>query len=117
MGQLVAKLKDLFGGKKLDLILVGLANAGKSTLLNQLASNGPNPDAGNTIPTIGLNVAKFKKGKVTIKAWDLSGQQRFRDEWKRYVWLGVGPPRWPALFSGFLLADVREQDFLRADSS
>ena len=41
--------------------------------------------AGETTPTIGLNVKVLKKGNVVIKAWDLGGQQSYRPEWSRYA--------------------------------
>eukprot|EP00958_Prasinococcus_capsulatus_P012644 scaffold1273_cov401-Prasinococcus_capsulatus_cf.AAC.10 len=36
------------------------------------------------IPTVGFNMRKVQKGKVTIKLWDLGGQPRFRSMWERY---------------------------------
>ena len=38
----------------------------------------------NSIPTVGLNVREVKKGKVTIKIWDLGGQRRYRESWEKY---------------------------------
>ena len=59
----------------------GLENSGKTTLLNILASG----EVVQTAPTIGLNVKSFRKGGVNMKAWDIGGQQKFRDEWGRYT--------------------------------
>lgn len=61
--------------------IVGLANAGKSTLLNVLADGS----SVETAPTIGLDVKFVKKNNVSIKAWDLGGQKDFRSEWARYA--------------------------------
>ena len=36
------------------------------------------------IPTVGFNMAKVQKGKVTIKIWDMGGQKKFRGMWERY---------------------------------
>ncbi len=36
------------------------------------------------IPTVGFNMRKFKKGKVSIKMWDLGGQSQYRQLWERY---------------------------------
>ena len=62
-------------------LLAGLENSGKTTLLNILASG----EVVQTAPTIGLNVKSFRKGGVNMKAWDIGGQQKFRDEWGRYT--------------------------------
>jgi Arf/Sar family protein len=61
--------------------MLGEFNAGKTTLLNSLASG----EVVQTAPTIGLNVKSFRKGGVNMKAWDIGGQQKFRDEWGRYT--------------------------------
>lgn len=36
------------------------------------------------IPTVGFNMRKVSKGKVSMKLWDLGGQPRFRSMWERY---------------------------------
>jgi ADP-ribosylation factor-like protein 8 len=36
------------------------------------------------VPTVGFDMLKFKKGKVSIKVWDLGGQQKFRPMWEKY---------------------------------
>jgi Arf/Sar family protein len=66
---------------KMELCIVGLENAGKSTLMNVLASG----DTSETVPTVGLNVKVVKKGGVTMKMWDLAGQSAYRSEWSRYA--------------------------------
>ena len=74
-------LKGLFFSKELELSILGLQNAGKTTFVNVLANNKFDED---TIPTIGFNYRKLKKGKVEFKLWDLGGQPRFRDSWEKY---------------------------------
>jgi len=53
---------EIFYSKKLDVVVIGLENSGKTTLLSVLAHNQPV----ETVPTIGLNVKVFKKGKVRL---------------------------------------------------
>lgn len=36
------------------------------------------------IPTVGFNMRKLSKGRVTMKIWDIGGQPRFRSMWERY---------------------------------
>lgn len=61
--------------------MIGLQNAGKTSLVNVIATGTFNDDM---IPTVGFNMRKVTKGKVTIKLWDLGGQPRFRSMWERY---------------------------------
>jgi len=80
MGGLMSML-FAFTEQKMELCIVGLENAGKSTLMNVLASG----DASETVPTVGLNVKVVKKGNVQMKMWDLAGQSAYRSEWSRYA--------------------------------
>lgn len=65
----------------MELTILGLQNAGKSTLVNLIAT-GDFTD--NRIPTVGFNMRKVQKGGVTLKMWDLGGHARFRTQWERY---------------------------------
>ncbi|OIV94688.1 hypothetical protein TanjilG_25912 [Lupinus angustifolius] len=65
----------------MELSLIGLQNAGKTSLVNVVATGGYSEDM---IPTVGFNMRKVTKGNVTIKLWDLGGQPRFRSMWERY---------------------------------
>ncbi|XP_022894203.1 ADP-ribosylation factor-like protein 8c isoform X1 [Olea europaea var. sylvestris] len=72
---------SLFFKQEMELSLVGLQNAGKTSLVNAIATGGYSEDM---IPTVGFNMRKVTKGNVTIKLWDLGGQRRFRSMWERY---------------------------------
>ena len=79
--------------------IVGLQNAGKSTFIHVIQKGEYVPDM---IPTVGFNMHKVDKGKVSIKVWDLGlissnihyifnriknttgGQKKFRGMWERY---------------------------------
>ncbi|KAI0561321.1 Arl8 [Gracilaria domingensis] len=65
----------------MELTILGLPNAGKTTLVN-LISTGDFTD--DRIPTVGFNMRRVQKGGVTLKMWDLGGQARFRNMWERY---------------------------------
>ncbi|PWA86133.1 Small GTPase superfamily [Artemisia annua] len=58
----------------MELSLVGLQDAGKTSLVNSIATGGYSEDM---IPTVGFNMRKVTKGNVTIKLWDLGGQRRY----------------------------------------
>ena len=81
MGSVLEKLKQLFYNSKIEVVLIGLENSGKTTLLNQLNMGEAIP----TAPTIGLNVKYMKKGGVNMKIWDIGGQVQYRGEWGRYT--------------------------------
>ena len=81
MGQILQKMLDAFYNKKLEVVLVGLENSGKTTLLNVLAAGRPV----ETCPTIGLNVKLVRKGGVQMKCWDIGGRAQYRSEWGRYT--------------------------------
>jgi ADP-ribosylation factor-like protein 8 len=78
MGNLIRRM--LFS-KKLEVVIVGLGNSGKTTLLNVLSDGIPV----ETVPTVGLNVRMIKKGGVRMKCWDLAGGEQYRNEWSRFT--------------------------------
>ena len=55
----------------MELSLIGLQNAGKTSLVNVIATGAFHEDM---IPTVGFNMRKVTRGAVTIKLWDLGGQ-------------------------------------------
>lgn len=65
----------------MEIAVLGISNAGKSTLVNLISRGEFSEDM---VPTIGFNMRKFKKGSVSIKMWDLGGQDQYRQMWERY---------------------------------
>eukprot|EP00668_Euglena_longa_P040499 GGOE01053321.1.p1 GENE.GGOE01053321.1~~GGOE01053321.1.p1 ORF type:complete len:165 (+),score=13.98 GGOE01053321.1:19-513(+) len=80
---ILAWFRSLFWKQEMELTLVGLQAAGKTTLLHVI-SEGKHAAEKDTIPTVGLNTRKVTKGNVSIKLWDIGGQPRFRAMWERY---------------------------------
>ena len=70
-----------FWQQEMEISIIGLENAGKSTLLHVI-HKGEFVD--KIMPTVGFNMHKVDKGKVQIKVWDLGGQKKFRGMWERY---------------------------------
>ncbi|KAE9450062.1 hypothetical protein C3L33_18008, partial [Rhododendron williamsianum] len=82
-------LRSFFFKQEMELSLVGLQSAGKTSLVHAIALSQRNifylsfslnlKQTGgyseDMIPTV---------GNVTIKLWDLGGQRRFRGMWERY---------------------------------
>ena len=67
--------------KNLTIILIGLDNAGKTTLLYGLKNELPKSDV---TPTIGFRPSKLVSGKYTIQWFDVGGAKNFRRVWQSY---------------------------------
>ena len=80
MGNLLQRILGVFWTKQIEVVLVGLQGSGKTTFVESLTGNPV-----ETVPTIGLNVKIVKKGGVTLKCWDIGGQEQYRSEWGRYT--------------------------------
>ena len=74
-------LRSLFWSRELEVSIVGLQYAGKTTFVNTLATSEFDDE---TIPTIGFNFRQIKKGGVALRMWDLGGQPKFRQSWEKY---------------------------------
>ncbi|XP_053425425.1 putative ADP-ribosylation factor-like protein 5C isoform X3 [Nycticebus coucang] len=80
MGQLIAKLTSIFANQEHKVIIVGLDNAGKTTILYQLLMN----EVVHTCPTIGSNVEEIVLRKTHFIMWDIGGQEALRSAWNMY---------------------------------
>ncbi len=71
----------------INIIILGLENAGKSTLLYRIAGKGFIP----TFTTIGLNAEIIRKDDLTFQAIDIGGQKQFRETlWPHYTTIAKG---------------------------
>jgi ADP-ribosylation factor related protein 1 len=69
-----------------SILLLGLDNAGKTTLLEQIKaihSSSLHPNL-KTVPTVGQNVATVTLPDVYLKIWDVGGQHSLRGIWQSY---------------------------------
>jgi len=70
-----------------SIILLGLDNAGKTTLLSSIKSlylpDHPLP-ATKTVPTVGQNVSTITLPDMYMKVWDVGGQHSLRKLWQSY---------------------------------
>jgi len=76
---LLRKLKST-PDQELRILLLGLDNAGKTTLLKQLASE----DITQITPTQGFNIKSVQSSGFKLNVWDIGGQRRIRPYWKNY---------------------------------
>ncbi len=67
--------------KNITIIVLGLDNAGKTTLIYGLKSELPDSDV---IPTMGFSSSKLVSGKYIIQYFDVGGAKNFRSVWKNY---------------------------------
>lgn len=80
MGGLFSKLWSLWGDEQHRLIIVGLDNAGKTTIFYQFALN----EVVVTSPTIGSNVEEMSFKNINFTMWDVGGQDSLRQTWHTY---------------------------------
>jgi len=85
MGNLVGNLlgqvfQRLFGNREVRVLMLGLDNAGKTSILMRLRSG----EVVTTTPTIGLNMEVLVYKNVQFSVWDLGGQTAIRPYWRYY---------------------------------
>uniref|UniRef100_A0A1I7W5V0 ADP-ribosylation factor-like protein 3 n=1 Tax=Loa loa TaxID=7209 RepID=A0A1I7W5V0_LOALO len=76
---LIRKFKNQ-PGKEFRILLLGLDNAGKTTILKHLASE----DIKHITPTQGFNIKSVVSDDVKLNVWDIGGQRKIRPYWKNY---------------------------------
>lgn len=76
---LLRKLKSN-SGKDLKLLFLGLDNAGKTTILKQLASE----EIQSITPTQGFNIKSVVSDGFKLNVWDIGGQRAIRPYWRNY---------------------------------
>ncbi|XP_056146637.1 ADP-ribosylation factor-like protein 3 [Lampris incognitus] len=66
--------------QEVQLLLLGLDNAGKTTLLKQLAAE----DVSHITPTQGFNIKSVQSSGFKLNVWDIGGQRKIRPYWRNY---------------------------------
>jgi len=80
-GSISRMLSGLIWAKKeIRILILGLDNAGKTTLLYRLKIG----EVVTTIPTIGFNVESVTYKNLNFNVWDLGGQTSIRPYWRCY---------------------------------
>ena len=81
MGLLWSRLwRRLFSHTQYKLLILGLDNAGKTTILFHLHLG----EVISTQPTIGSNVEEVRHKNLHFQVWDLGGQESLRQAWETY---------------------------------
>ncbi len=75
--------------ESIKIVLIGLDNSGKTSILNCLKSIKRISAFSNPMPTKGADVQEFEALNSKYAIWDLGGQQAYRDEYfidfKKYM--------------------------------
>ncbi len=72
-----------FSRKEARILVVGLDNSGKTTLVNHLKPKKGVVETEVT-PTVGFQVEEFSQNNVHFTVYDMSGQGRYRSLWEHY---------------------------------
>ena len=70
----------LVGSEQMRMIIIGLDNAGKTTILYKLHLG----EIVTTVPTVGFNVESMNYNGLKFQVWDLGGQTGLRPYWRCY---------------------------------
>ncbi|KAH9872491.1 hypothetical protein IAQ61_005327 [Plenodomus lingam] len=71
-----ARLKD----KEMRILMLGLDNAGKTTIVKQIM----NEDVNTVSPTLGFIIKTIEYDGYKLNIWDVGGQKTLRTYWKNY---------------------------------
>lgn len=68
------------------LLVVGLDNSGKTTVINQLKPGvkGQTTQSNEVTPTVGFSLEEFSNDNLNLTVFDMSGQSRYRSLWEHY---------------------------------
>ncbi|XP_055350529.1 ADP-ribosylation factor-like protein 3 [Paramacrobiotus metropolitanus] len=66
--------------RDIRMLLLGLDNAGKTTMLKKLATE----DVTHVTPTQGFNIKSVQSAGFKLNIWDIGGQRKIRPYWKNY---------------------------------
>ena len=80
MGLLSIIKKTKAKEKEMRLLILGLDNAGKTTILKKI--NGEDID--KISPTLGFNIKTLQYDSYKLNVWDVGGQTTIRSYWRNY---------------------------------
>lgn len=70
----------LLGKEDVRILMVGLDNDGKTTILYRLKLE----EVVSTVPTLGFNVETVTYKNISFTVWDIGGQDKIRNLWRVY---------------------------------
>ncbi|QSL65395.1 hypothetical protein MERGE_002705 [Pneumocystis wakefieldiae] len=66
--------------KEIRILMLGLDNAGKSTIVKKISGE----DVTTISPTVGFNIKTLIWGCYKLNIWDIGGQKVLRGYWRNY---------------------------------
>jgi ADP-ribosylation factor-like protein 3 len=66
--------------REVRILLLGLDNAGKTSILKRVASE----DITEIKPTQGFNIKSVTQEGIKMNVWDIGGQKTIRPYWRNY---------------------------------
>lgn len=95
MGLAFSSILSLFSKKEYKLVVIGLDNAGKTTILYRVTqvrccsslthtTHTTQGEVIATAPTVGSNLEQFEYKNLKFALWDIGGQQQLRSTWSAY---------------------------------
>ncbi|KAK9456773.1 ADP-ribosylation factor family-domain-containing protein [Dipodascopsis uninucleata] len=80
MGLLTTLRKQKLKDKEIRLLMLGLDNAGKTTIVKKLMGE----DVMTVSPTLGFNICTVPWNGLQVNIWDVGGQNSLRPFWRNY---------------------------------
>jgi ADP-ribosylation factor-like protein 2 len=80
MGLLTILKKLKSKEKQVRILILGLDNAGKTTILNRITGE----DYLKIQPTLGFNIKTIEHKEYKLNVWDVGGQSSIRSYWRNY---------------------------------
>ena len=76
--RIIRKIKEK--EKEMRILVLGLDNAGKTTILKKLKGE----DTSTISPTVGFNIETLEMDPYKLTFWDVGGQKSLRPFWRNY---------------------------------
>ena len=80
MGLLTILRKQRLRDKEIRVLVLGLDNAGKTTIVKRLLGQ----DVREVSPTLGFSIESLTRDDYTVNIWDVGGQRSLRPFWHNY---------------------------------
>ncbi|CAN8070686.1 unnamed protein product [Agarophyton chilense] len=80
MGLMTILKKVKARDKEMRILVLGLDNAGKTTIMKRLKGE----DVQSVSPTLGFEINTLEFDKYKLNMWDVGGQQTIRTYWRNY---------------------------------